>query len=344
MTQENTNQEVASLHFYENTRWRLLSNTLWNGLILVILVGTVLAGAISSEKFLSAANVQNIIWIWVTAALLVPTMSLIIASGGLDLSVGSVAGLTGIVMASLVTSGGISLGVALIVGLCLALFVGLVNGFLIGVIKLNAVVVTLAMMTMLRGIGYLITQDIIVVADAGFLSSLAFPIIVLVLLIIVCIVATELKLVNDNKYRLKSDQKASWIRQSLQIGLPYVFSGLMAGVVGALYLGRLRSALPAIGFGLEFDVILMTILGGTLFGGGFVNILGAVLAALVMAIVQNSSALNGISLYSLNFGKGAALLIFGLFCQAYYFIVNLIFTKMGRKALPSETQIENVPQ
>jgi ribose transport system permease protein len=341
MTQENTNQEVSSLHFYENTRWRLLSNTLWNGLILVILVSVVLVGGLSSERFLSSGNVQNITWIWLTSALLVPTMGLIIASGGLDLSVGSVAGLTAIVVASLVTSGGTSLGVALIVGLCLAFFVGLVNGFLIGVIKLNAVVVTLAMMTMLRGLSYMITQNPIVVADAGFLSSLAFPGVVLVLLIIVCLVATELKLVSDNKKRLKPENKISWIRQSLLIGLPYIFSSLMAGFVGALYLGRLRTALPTIGFGLEFDVILLTMLGGTPFGSGFVNLLGAVLTALLFAIVQNISALNGISPFSVNTGKGAALLIFGSICHVYYYIVNLIFVKTGRKALPEETQIEN---
>jgi len=343
VTQESINQDVSSLHFYENTRWRLLSNTLWGGLILVNLVAVVLIGGMSSEKFWSSVNVQNIIWVWLTAALLVPTMGLMIASGGLDLSVGSVAGLTTVVMALLLVSGRVGIGGAFIVGLCLAFLVGLVNGFLIGVIKLNAVIVTLAMMTMLRGISYTITEGRpIEVAEVGFLSSLTIPGIVLILLIIVFIVATELKLIG-NQYRLKPDNKVSWIRQSLLIGLPYVLSSTLAGFIGAfLYLGRLRTALPTIGTGLEVDVILMIFLGGTPFGSGFVNIVGAVLAALIVAIVHDISMLNGISHFSITTGKGEALLIFGLLCHAYYYIVNLIFIKTKKKAISKEAKIENV--
>ncbi len=341
MTQKSTDQDIASLHFYENIRWRLLSNTLWDGLILVILVIVVLFGGTSLEIFWSSRNIQNIIWTWFPAALLVPTMGLIIASGGLDLSVGSVAGLTTAVMASLLVSERVSIGGAFIVGLCLAFLVGLVNGFLIGVIKLNAVVVTLAMMTMLRGITYIITQSPILVSEVGFLSSPTLPVVVLILLIIFCFVATELKLVGK-KLRTKPDNKASWLRQSLLIGLPYILSSTIAGFVGALFLGRLRAAMPTTGTGLEVDVILMVFLGGTPLGSGFVNIVGAVLAALMLAIVQNISALNGISLYLITTGKGVALLIFGLLCHAYYYIVDLIFIKTKKSAIPEETQMKNV--
>jgi ribose transport system permease protein len=326
MTQKSINQDAPSLHFYENILWRLFSNALWDGLIVVILLIAVLVGSLSPGKFGLSANIHNIIWVWLTAALLVPTMGLIIASGGIDLSVGSVAGLIAAVMASLVVSERASIGGAFIIGLCLAFLVGLVNGFLIGVIRLNAVIVTLAMMTLLRGICYIITNvKSIVVAEVGFLSSLAVPAIALISLILVCIAAAELKFVSS-KYRLQSD-KASWIRQSLLTGLPYVLSSTMAGLVGALYLGRLRAALPTVGTGLEVDVILMVFLGGTPLGSGFVNIMGAVLAALVVAIVQNISMLNGVSQFSVSAGKGAALLIFGLLCHAYYYVVNLIFAK-----------------
>ncbi len=330
MTQKSINQDISSLHFSENILWRLSSNALWDGLIVALLVILVLVGGVAAERFLSPANIRSMTWAWLAVAMLAPTMGLVIASGGIDLSVGSVAALTATVMASLVVSKETSIGVAFIVGLGLAFLIGLVNGFLMGVIKLNPVIVTLAMMTMLRGICYIITDGrTIVVAEVGFLSSLAIPVVALILLIIVCIVATELKLVSGRHLLLN---RASWIRQSLLIGLPYVLSSVMAGFVGALYLGRIRAAMPTIGTGLEVDAILIVLLGGTSLGGGFVNIVGAIPAALIVAMGQNIVVLNGTQASFLTVGKGAALLIFGLLCQAYYYVVNLIFTK--RKSQP----------
>ena len=342
MAQESTNQDVSPLHFYENPRWRLLSTTLWNVLILVILAIVVLVGSMSPAGFWSSTNVQSILWTWLAPALLVPAMSLIIASGGIDLSVGSVAGFTAIVMASMLASDKANIGGALMAGLLLAFLAGLVNGFLIGVCRLNAVIVTLGMMTALRGITYMIAQNVIAVADAGFLSSLALPAVVLVLLIIVCIVATELRY-RGNTERSKPNNSASWIGQSLRIGLPYVLSGTVAGLVGAVLLGRLRAGTPSLGTGLEVDVILMTVLGGTALGGGVVNILGGVLAALVVGMVQNIALLNGVPQLTVSAGKGIALLFFGVMCPAYYYIVNLIFIKTKKDAIVKESKQEVAP-
>lgn len=333
--QNNTNQDVL-LRFHENTGWRLVPNTAWGVFVLIILMTIVpLAGSVSSGAFWSAANVRNMTWIWIVMALLAPSMALIIASGGVDLSVGSVAGLTASVMALLVAQK-VGVGGALVAGLSLGFLVGLVNGFLIGVIKLDAVIVTLAMMTMLRGACYVITEGkTIPSAGAGFLSLPAIPGVILILLIIVCVVASELGFAGNKK----PGGKAGWVRQSLSMGLPYVLSSTVAGFVGALYLGRIRAATPTIGTGLEVDVILMVCLGGTPLGRGLVNIVGASLAALALAMMQSISALTGITPFALTIGKGAALLMFGLLCHAYYYVVNLVFTNT-RKAVSKEPGID----
>jgi len=337
MTQENTHQNISALYFYENIRWRFLSNTLWGGLLLVILVIVVLGGGIPGDRFWAAANLKNLMWSWLTLALLAPTMVLIVASGGFDLSVGAVVGLTTVTIASLLASANVSLGVAVMAGLGLALAVGLVNGFLIGMVRLNAVMVTLGMMTMLRGIAYIIAEGKVISArEVGFLSSLIIPGIVLILLVIVCIAAIELKLI-ASKRQATPDSKRGWIRQSLSLGLPYVLSSIMAGLVGILYLNRLRSGIPEVGAGLEVDIILIVFLGGTPFGSGLANIIGAVLAALIIAITQNIAVSIGIFSVGLNIGKGAGLLIFGLLCHVYYYLVNLIFIKNKKKAIAQET-------
>ena len=343
MTEINTTQNLPAAHFHENIRGRLLANTLWGVLVAILLVIVVLAGGLPTARFLAARNMQNIMWTWLPVALLAPTMVLIIASGGFDLSVGAVAGLTGVTMAWLVTSAEANLGVAIIAGLGLALVVGLVNGLLIGLVRLNAVLVTLGMMTMLRGLAYIITSGrAIIVRQADLLPSLIIPAIVLILLIIVGIAATELKLMLG-KRQAAPGSKGAWLGQSLFIGLPYVLSSLVAGLVGILYLGRLRSGMPTLGIGLEVDVILIVFLGGTPFGRGLANIIGAVLAALVLAVSQNITTVNGISAFWLSVGKGAGLLIFGLLGYAYYYAANFIFVRSKKKAVVEETGTDSPP-
>ncbi|MBN1218303.1 MAG: ABC transporter permease [Anaerolineae bacterium] len=337
MTQKNADQNRPALYFHENIRGRLLANTLWGGLVVVILVIVVLAGGIPTGVFWAGRNLQNVMWAWLPLALLAPTMVLIIASGGFDLSVGAVTGLTTVIMAWLLASADAGLGVVVMAGLGLALVVGIVNGFLIGVVRLNAVLVTLGMMTMLRGLAYIITEGKVIAArEVEPLSSFIIPGIVLILLIIVCIIATELKFM-VSKRQAKPDGKGAWLWQSLFIGLPYVLSSLMAGLVGIIYLGRLRSGMPTLGTGLEVDIILIVFLGGTPFGRGLANIIGAVLAALILAVSQNIAIVNGISAFWLHVGKGAGLLIFGLLGHAYYYAANLIFDKNKKKAVVEET-------
>jgi len=311
-------------------------------LLILILVIVVSLGAVATGSFWAARNLQNILWIWLSAALLVPSMSLIIASGGLDLSVGSVAGLTAVVMASLMASEKTGLGVALLIGLGLAFLVGLVNGVLIGMLKLNSVIVTLAMMTALKGIGYFISQTTIVVADTGFLSSPVLPGVVLVLLVIACIAATELK-PGGSRNSSNPENKVSWIRRSLLLGLPYVLSATVAGFVGAVYLGRLQAATLTIGSGLEFDVILITIFGGTPFGSGFINLVGGGLAALVIASAQDITLLSGVSVFAITTVKGLTLLVFGPLCHAYYYIVDLAFRNTKKQAAFKETKMDPEP-
>src|SRR5688572_10528749 len=192
MTQQNANHVEPHLYFNENRQWRIIANALWIILILVILGCVGIGGSATSEVFWSPNNARNLIQAWLLPALMVPPIALIIAAGGLDLSAGAVAGLVATVIASRLASETGGVGSALVLGLFLALLIGLANGLLAGLTRIHGAIITFGMTTLLSGINYVVTRgQFIAVREVGFLSSLALPVIVLILLTVVTIALIE---------------------------------------------------------------------------------------------------------------------------------------------------------
>jgi ribose transport system permease protein len=338
MTQPNTEQSLSRPYFNETIRWRFLANALWIASILAILACLVLAGTTSSEQFWSSQNVQNLMRAWLIPALMVAPMALIIATGGLDLSVGAVAGLVATVIASL-TSEGLGVGPALILGLLLALVIGLSNGLLIGVTKMHGAIITLGMLTLLNGLNLMLTGgQLIRIEEAGLLLSPALPVIGLILLTILTIGLVELTPFGRRDHS-EAEQPEPWFQRLFFAGAPYVLSSLIAGFAGAWLLGRLRAAGPTIGAGLEVDVILMVLLGGTPLGVVLVNIIGALVAAFLVSVAQNISTLNGLPFQAILIGKGAAFLVFALLSYVYFHIVKWVVGR--KKAVSTNTNLSN---
>jgi ribose/xylose/arabinose/galactoside ABC-type transport system permease subunit len=336
MTQQNAIHIEPHLYFNENRQWRIIANALWVVLILAILGCVSFGGSAASEAFWSSANMRNLVQAWLLQALMVPPMALIIAAGGLDLSAGAVAGLVATVIASRLTSETGSAGSALVLGLFLALLIGLANGLLAGLTRIHGAIITFGMTTLLSGINFMATEgQFIAVREVGFLSSLTLTVIVLILLILLTIVLIEFTPFGRRRPS-ESERGEPWFQRLLFVGTPYVLSSLMAGLAGAWLLGRLRAAGPNIGVGLETDVILMVLLGGTAPGSGLANIIGGIVAAFLVGTAQNISVINQVPVQAVLLGKGAALLFFGLFSYLDYQIVNWVFRR--RKVVAATTQ------
>jgi ABC-type uncharacterized transport system permease subunit len=130
--------------------------------------------------------------------------------------------------------------------------------------------------------------------------------------------------------RAKSgDAPPTWFARLIFTGLPYALSGLLAGLVGVIYLGRLSVGLPTGGAGFEVDELLIALLGGTPLlsapvGNTLVNIAGALLAALAVAAGQNGAALAGAPPFFVDMAKGVSLLAVGVFSYLYYLGVSLL--------------------
>jgi ribose/xylose/arabinose/galactoside ABC-type transport system permease subunit len=336
MTEEDAVQTDAPQSFYDDWKWRLSSKAIWIGLVFLLLVLALLA-TMPVMGFWKAAGLRNLARAWLLfPALLVPAMILVVASGGIDLSVGAVAGVVAVVMASLMTSE-ISVGpaVALLVGMLLAIFIGLVNGLVVGLARLHGAVATFGMMVLLRGVVLVVTDGYTIpVGEVGFLGSLAVPGLVLALLLTLgVIVLTELAPFARQRF-LGLRDGGSWLQRLALAGLPYVLSSALAGFAGACYVGITQYGTIMTGVGLEAEVILIVFLGGTALGGGLVNGVGAILAALTFAVVRNILALSSQPPGRVEIIRGVGLVVFGLLCQLYYMIVGWIFKRVKSKKAP----------
>ncbi len=323
---------------YESPWWKLAFNLpgviVSAGLVIAMLV---LGAAVSREgTFTTPANLGSISFIWLGFAMLVPANVLIIAEGGLDLSLGSVIGLTTVLVATWTPA--LGLLPAAIAALGVALLAGLVNGLLAGGTRIHGAVVTLGTATLLRGLAYLISQGRTQPLEAGgFLVSPLFP---WAGLAIALVLGIPLALVWQSRPSAHgSEVGESWLEHLFYSASPYILSSFMAGLVGLVTLGRLRASSPIMGTGIEITVLLAALLGGTPLANlrlclGIVNMLGALLAALVLAVFQDSLLLSGMQITVMDMIKGAVILFVALTSYLYYLLLSRISARQVMTSSP----------
>jgi ribose/xylose/arabinose/galactoside ABC-type transport system permease subunit len=334
MAQEGTNTK-GPLHFYENTVWRVFSYVFWIGLVSLLILITAAKG-LSVPAFGNPRNIQNIAQFWLIFALMVPPMILIIASGGLDLSVGAVIGLTSVIVASMMTNQDMSGAVALLIGLGLAFLIGLVNGLLTGLTRLHGAVVTLGMMALLRGIAISISEGTpIMIKDVDSFSGLTILAVILVnLLTLVTIALAEFTPFGRQRHS-ELVEGESRLRRLVRTVIAYALSSTMAGLAGILLLSRLRTGMPTLGTGYEVQVILAVFLGGIPLGGGLLNVIGAMLGSLLIVLTQNVAVLNNVPAAAFQIYQGVGLLIFGPLSQGYTLVADWFFRSRSQKSTPA---------
>jgi ribose transport system permease protein len=249
-------------------------------------------------------------------------MTMVILSGGLDLSVGSSIAFAGAVSAVILNSTGNAF-LGYIVAIGIAASVGLINGLLIGKVKLNPVIVTLAMMGIARTGSLVVTgaspisidNDIFKwIGQAGIGKGLsAIPMVLfLVVLVYVCFEQILKKtLFGRNLYALGGNEHAarvSGIKTTTYTVAVYTITGVLVGIGSIILVGRSSAAIPLAGLGLEFEAVTAVILGGTALTGGKGDLLGTFLGVVLLGILFNGFALMDITPYIQTLIKGLLLL------------------------------------
>ncbi len=289
------------------------------GILIGFLVLCILLSVLS-PVFLSKANILNVLRQVATNLYIACAMTMVIILGGIDLSVGSIIALSGVVTGGMIAFDGYSMPVAVICGLIVGTFVGVFNGLVVSKTTIPPFIVTLATMNIARGAAYVYTggQPIRVMSDefnfigAGYLGEIPMPIIYLVVIIIVSILIMNKSKLGRHIYAVGGNRQAAvfaGIRIQRVLFFAYFFSGLMASIAGIVLASRMFSGQPTAGQGAEMDAIAAVVLGGTSMSGGLGKIGGTIIGALVIGVLSNGLNLLGINSFWQYIVKGVVILI-----------------------------------
>ncbi|QIK78990.1 sugar ABC transporter permease YjfF [Sphingomonas piscis] len=253
-------------------------------------------------------------------------MTVVIISGGIDLSVGSVLAFVGVLLGVLITQQGVDPLLAFAIVLVIGTAFGALQGAAIHLLGAPAFIVTLAGMFLLRGACFLLTEDSIPInhplytqlASAGVPlpggGQLSFAAGIMLLIIVAAGVMLRRTEFGASVYGLGGDARAAELmgvragRATVRI---YAFSGFTAAIGGILYSLYTSSAYPLAGIGLELDAIAATIIGGTLLTGGYGGVFGTLLGVLILGVIQLYITLEGtLSSWVAKIATGALLLLF----------------------------------
>ncbi|MGI9060806.1 MAG: ABC transporter permease [Ktedonobacteraceae bacterium] len=289
-----------------------------SGGILVLLI-FIAALILSTNDFLTLTNLDNLVRQVAVFAILSVGQLFVILTGGIDLSVGSILGLSGGVTA-LLLSNGVPIPIAILVGLVLGLVVGLINGLLVARFALPPFIATLGMLGIARGVVLLLTgaKTIAPLPDAFSAISngyiLGLPSLFWILIVVAVVSAFVLGRMVFGRYVYAVGSNAESARLS---GVPvnlvllavYSISGLLAGFAGVLTTSRLAAGIPTAGTGYELQAIAGAVIGGASLSGAKGRVIGAVLGALIMAILANGGNLLGVDPFYLQIAIGLLIIM-----------------------------------
>ncbi|PYV44734.1 MAG: ribose ABC transporter permease [Acidobacteria bacterium] len=269
--------------------------------------------------FLTLSNLLNIAEQTAIIAIVAVGMTFVIITAGIDLSVGSVLALSGVIMASALHAG-VPLPASLLAGSGAGLFCGLLNGLLVAQGRLPPFISTLGMMSVARGAALVFTEGR---AISGFSESfrhfasgkiLALPmpvVIMLTIYFIAHVVLTKTKL-GRYAYAIGGNEEAtvlSGVNVRLYKAVIYALCGLLSSIAAIILTARLNSAQPIAGIMYELDAIAATVIGGTSLMGGEGTIWGTLIGALIMGVLRNGLTLLGISSFVQQIAIGSVIIL-----------------------------------
>lgn len=273
----------------------------WFGLVLV--VGLFSLSNEVRPYFLTGANFKIILTQTVIVAIGTFGMTMIIVSGGIDLSIGSVVALTSVVGALALVKG-CSPVIAVLLMMIVGMSVGLINGLIIGGLRMLPFIVTLGMMGVARGVAKWISgSQTISVPETAINHLMALknptqlfplPIGVWITVGLALLMSVVMRQTIFGRYIFaigcnETASRYSGIRIPLQkVGI-YMAAGIFFGLAGLMQLSRLTQGDPTVAIGLELDIIAAVVIGGASLSGGTGSILGSMIGALIMAVLRNGS-------------------------------------------------------
>jgi len=285
--------------------------------LLACFVAILLIGAWFAEAFFTERNVSNLLRQVVANGLISLGMLLVILTGGIDLSVGSLVALGGVLFAGMTDR--IGIGAALAVAIAAGALAGMVNGMIIARFKLQSFIVTLATMGIVRGCVFLYTEIPLSPAHAGFRdlgATLvgAVPVSMIIMLGCYALMWFYLNRTPVGRATVAIGGNEETVRLAgVNVGgtivLAYVLSGAFSALSGAILVSRLGIAQPSLGIAYELDAIAACVIGGAVLGGGGGSVPGTLFGVFTLGLINNLLNLVGVKSFYQDIVKGGVIIL-----------------------------------
>lgn len=272
------------------------------------------------STFLTPKNMFNILRQNASNLFLATGMTMVIILGGIDLSVGSVIALSGVVAAGCVVNFGLPEAVGFIAAIAVGAAVGLFNGFIICKTDIPPFIVTLASMNITKGIALVLTggapircmTDAFKFPGAGYVGPVPTPVILMVVIFVIAALMINKTQLGRHIYAVGGNVQAakfSGINVQKVKFIVYAYTGVMAGIAGVVIASRLYSGQPTAGDGAEMDAIASVVVGGTSMSGGSGRIGGTLIGVLIIGVLNNGLNLMGVDSNFQYIVKGLVILL-----------------------------------
>ena len=287
--------------------------------IIAVLIALIALFSLTTDVFLTPINLFNILRQVAVIGIVAAGMTFVIITAGIDLSVGSLIGVSGVVAAKLMVDANWPVFPSLLVTLVICTLIGLFNGFLINKVHIPPLIATLGMMTLLRGVAYTITAGLPVygfsgnfrLLGQGYIWLIPIPVIIMVVVFIGGYIVLEKTSLGRYIYGIGGNEEAtrlSGVNIEKVKYIAYSLSGFLSGLAGIVLLSRINSGQPIAGTGYELEIITAVLLGGVSIMGGEGKIAMVIVGVVIMGVLSNGMILLDMQQYIQWIVKGAVLL------------------------------------
>lgn len=296
-----------------------IKNFFKKNVIYIVVILEIILFSILSSTFLNSGNILSIFRQVAVQGIVAVGMTFVILTGGVDLSIGGIIALTGVMCSNLMLSG-IPIILACLISIIVSSLVGVINAFFTHEFKLNSMIITLATLQILKGITYLWTGGIPVygfderfkILGQGYVGPLPIPMIILIISYVVGGYILNKTAFGLKIYSIGGNEEASRLSGTnvrKMRYLSFIICAILTSIAGLVLLSRVNTAQPDAGIGYEMDVITAVVLGGVSMSGGEGNVIGVLGGVLAIGLLSNGMLQLGISEYVQWITKGIVLLL-----------------------------------
>ncbi|WP_349961350.1 ABC transporter permease [Rhizobium sp. ZPR3] len=285
---------------------------------ILIFAGICILASLLSPTFLTEANLTNVLRQVVVVSLLACGVTFIIILGQIDVSLGSVLALCGVIATSVMATTG-SIALAVLAGIATGVVTGFINGFVITFFRIPSFIMTLAMTTVARGAVLLYTGGAPVsglgefkVIGQGSVGPVPISVLILVAFVVISWILLNKTKFGRYVYAVGGNDRAaraSGINPDSIVVKAFIYNGILCAIAGIVLMSRINSGQPAGGVGYEFDAITAVVVGGTSLMGGTGTITGTIIGSMIIGVINNILNLMNVSSYWQQIIKGLIIAI-----------------------------------